>query len=155
MEIKFRGKQVESGEWYHGFYVRGRYGWHYIISEYNGLATIPHAVDGDTLGRYTGLKDSNGEEIFEGDVLRQKTYHKFKAVDSSEWEKRYIVRFGHCDFRPREAGCETLGFFLSDIDGSGPVKGIASLERDNADGYFPFEAIGNIHDNPELLREAA
>ena len=155
MEIKFRGKQVDSGEWYVGFYAKGRHGGHYILSEYNGLATNAHSVDGDTLGRCADLKDTDGVEVFEGDVLRQKTVHEFKGSNPSAWERRYIVRFGRCDFRPRETGCDTLGFFLADIDGYSFIpKGIASLEWDNAEGY-DFEVIGNIHDNPELLEVAA
>jgi len=135
MNISFRGKQVDSGEWYHGFYVRGRHGEHYILSEYNGLATNAYSVDGETVGRYTGLKDKHGTEIFEGDVMgRLFDDYPENTIVCYKGGLLCAKPVGRKKYRP-------LNIF----------QGVGWIPVTSKNRNYNFTIIGNKHDNPELL----
>lgn len=129
-EIKFRGKRLDNGEWVYGYYVKyNDYSDNIhesIIDEYGYM----YDVDLATVGQYTGLKDKNGKEIWEGDIvmveIRDEEYDAILAVCP------FLVMFSD-------------GWFCIAEDEESPWVPISKLES--------LEVIGNIHDHPELLKQ--
>lgn len=79
----------------------------------------------ETIGQYTGLTDKNGTKIFEGDIVSCRTSAYF-------FEKCKIV-YESCYAR----------YCLIDAHGN----------KYPMDETFKYEIIGNIHDNPDLVKE--
>lgn len=86
-EIKFRGKRLDNGEWLYGSLVilNGRY---FIFDDANR-----HEVDPTTVGEFTGLKDKNGKEIYEGDIMDMEVFGEEDILLSLSC-LNYIHRWG-------------------------------------------------------------
>ena len=146
-EILFRGKRLQGGEWVEGYFFKSDIN---KKERESGKATIIFTPDcdtfimvpechnsfmvvSDTVGQYTGLKDKNGKRIFEGDIVAQNWYDYDEPRDDS---------FGNVEF------CEyDCSFSVMDVnkDGFMPLGRCGSY-------HWEVEVIGNIHDNPELLK---
>lgn len=147
-EIKFRGK-TKQGKWVYGYYLP----WHAVKTEDRAdvYAQIfeekdeKHAkgwvfVKANTVGQYTGLKDKNGKEIYEGDVVASVfTSGEFCNVGDVQFD---CGVFG-VEWKPCKKNKSMLGSF-------GQRHNLRRLDDEMIDH---IEVIGNIHDNPELLEE--
>ena len=131
--IIFRGKRIDNGEWVEGSYCHAekldRSGDEHFIIEYSANGSS-HRVDPDTVGQYTGLKDKNGKQIFEGDIV------------STDIARPYLI----VEFRD---GC----FMFNCNDGGKDYYDIMLPILEDAQTEYKYgEIIGNIHDNPNCWR---
>lgn len=141
--IKFRGKNIKTGEWVYGYYAKHHF---YTDKNLNPVkeSIITHdifndekksgcywtQVDGNTLGEYTGMEDNNGKEIYEGDIV---TWLFF----GGNWE------VGKIEFKREESQFRIVNRF-STVDNRESTVSIQNKRN--------LKVIGNIFDNPELMK---
>lgn len=137
-EIKFRGFNRKNNVWLYGFYLQNR-GAHFVCPDEfaTGKSWDDYEIDPDTRGEFTGRKDKNGKEIYEGDVLMSQFSEKPFGVVTWHTDGYFFIDFSFGEWQYYGNGFVPLGEIMKrKIDGKS----------------HQFEVIGNIHDNPELLK---
>ena len=135
-EILFRGKRKDNGKWIEGYY---RYddappfmneprteivrGGEHRY----GYSMIPYEVIPETVGQYTGVTDKNGTKIFEGDIV-------LLHINDQYYRSLICYSGQSCRFTVKTKLCGYWRHY--------PLNDRQQLN-----------VIGNIHDNPELLKE--
>ena len=140
-KIKFRGKEIDTGKWVYGGLFKepappqcfeknleDKYWIVYPDPRYMPDWNLPYEmvrtdVEKETIGQYTGLKDKNGKEIYEGDIV-------YIAAE----DERGIIRWDN----------ETARYVV--------IYDNIITDFDNWYGE-DLEVIGNIYDNKDLLEK--
>ena len=140
-DIIFRGKAIcglNAGRWIYGYYVKDFWA---PSSVGHGIIPADRDIGGycevypDTVGQYTGLKDKNGKRIFEGDICTSKN-GIYKIIWQDKLHGWYCeVAKSRCTLVPQRIRL--------------PLWHWDECEQNDWDR---LEIIGNIHDNPELLK---
>ena len=145
-EILFKAKRKDNGEWVEGYYCKiseTTYAFaedyekhpipvhHYILQESMTDWGLPnkfwqYEIDPETLCQYTGLKDKNGNRIWENDVVKDDNKLLLGTVIWLQDDYDY------------------MGWFLDDENLVEPEMMKETMWRD-------CEVLGNLFDNPELL----
>ena len=144
-EIIFRGKRIDNGEWVSCgtlIHFNPENGEDPVFmpglneectcthDEFDNIIAFDkvdfYKVDPETVGQYTGLEDKNGKKIFEGDIVRCGTGRICKVT--------FFIS-------PGVSGFDLVA--IGGFDAPPPHNWVLFIDT---------EVIGNIHDNPELLR---
>ena len=150
-EIKFRGWRRKYQEWMTGYLViREEPYLHDIIQPIGDNSSVTGAVERDSVGQYTGLKDKNdGKGVFAGDVVN---IHIFVlgvdpgTLGAYEDEQEFInVEIKHGN--PFDGDIYVPAFYFEYGEEIILLSTLPLHEES-------VEVIGNIYENPELLEEA-
>lgn len=145
-EIKFRGKRVDNNEWVYGYLVISETSFnknqHCIIELKNHFQTSStpsgnlcfsetdsrvHVVIPETVGQYTGLKDEEGKEIYEGDIFK----YLLPDIKSEEEPETFTEYIEAVTYEDGGLTLEVMPLFAACKEG---------------------KVIGTIHENPELIK---
>lgn len=141
-KILFRGKQKNTNDWLYGSLLcfHGYSIYDLSLGHWEG-------VQGKTVGQYTGLTDKNGKKIFEGDILkytRTKWHEPLHADNGEDLISLHLVYFDEI-----QAAFKQSHYTGKDKKLIG--SGFLVFDDPRADKNI-IEIIGNIYDNPELLK---
>lgn len=143
-EVKFRGKRLDNGEWVYGSLVRNSDTF-VIINESQWsfdpncgnvavwLDVGDNEVREKTVGQYIGRKDRNGKDIYDGDIIAIKgNYPRVVLWDKVGWALM------PCEYYHDKV------FWAMNLQHPGPDWWELFADE--------IEVIGNIHDNPDLMK---
>lgn len=150
--IKFRGKQKNTEEWLFGnliyLTIKGEQSPFITqikhkgdkLEEINYIQVIPSSV-----GQFTGLQDSNGKDIYEGDVVEFTRHNlKIEGRPTTTLVHTCVVSYNE----ERRAFWMRYSFGL----GRGAASGMLNFDDERCE-RVTTKVVGNKFDNPELLEE--
>ena len=164
--IKFRAQDIASNKWLYGDIRHHKND--VCIFEQGG--NRGEQVKPETVGQFTGLHDKNGKEVYEGDIIafyELKTYCINPDCDphllgySERLHKKIkVVRFEdgmfgvESEYLPIDSFAY-LGDWAADEDYMEELKKDQYFDANgyDLDDVIGFEVIGNIHDNPDLIKK--
>lgn len=142
-EIKFRGYSESDSEWRHGSYVTDGSIHEILTPTESGLyASI---IGTESIGQYTGLKDREGTEIYEGDIVRIPAKDQFEERNYNCFEVFY--HDNEC------IGGQNIGFCINRMHTQGSSAGGIGYKF-TPESMKRFIVIGNIYESPELIESA-
>ena len=146
-EILFRGK-TEKAEWVEGgFLYDEEQNEAYIAEHFEDKSAYLRPIIPETVGQYTGLTDKHGKKIFEGDIVRTQPFSDRPYSSRAKYKQHVgVVEYRVRHFKNR--------FHEQDYEARWEVniKDIGEYGCYDWSAFFKCEVIGNIHDNPELLK---
>ena len=144
--IKFRAWDKRNKEMVRVTDLRWQEGLEEINTE--TYVHFPYEKDTVELMQYTGLKDKNGKEIYEGDIIREQYYTKKKDTgETRSVEMIDEVKWGK--YQDEEYDWTTMCWLLGTSPLPAEIPTYYNPYWDCLD--FKWEVIGNIYSNPELL----
>lgn len=140
-EIKFKGKRADGSSWAYGDLRQENSGNKVIMTNLSTWGDNDNVdcwgeniiVNPNTLGQYTGLRDKNNEEIYEHDIVKAPLLDPIFRDIIKDAFCNAEIRFNKGSFVVSYYGGEH-NIYLSDL-------------------YDKIEVIGNVFDNPELIRK--
>lgn len=146
-DIRFKAKRKDNGEWIEGYYNS-----RHIVNWEEREAPVSvteskkckiqnmHTVIPETVCQYTGLKDKDGQEIWENDIIE----FQFDNDDCPFPNKDTKIRIGRVFFSNfRSSFAIAMGIGGSDYINNDLFKYVQNGNR--------VKVIGNIFDNPDLI----